>query len=123
MKSYLKKSLAIAIAALMSAGTLASCGDSGESSQGGQTTETSSGASQSDSGNSELATLKILTPESDNPYIFLKDREKYPVWQEFKSLLADKGVSLDFEVIATDQYLSLIHIFLRKNSMIVCSCL
>ncbi len=104
MKSYLKKSLAIAIAALMSAGTLASCGDSGESSQGGQTTETSSGASQSDSGNSELATLKILTPESDNTYIFLKDREKYPVWQEFESLLADKGVAVDMEIIATDQY-------------------
>ena len=105
MKSYLKKSLAIAIAALMSAAALAGCGDSGESSQAGGTSGTSASTSGSNEGtDGELTTLKILTPESGNTYIFVKDRENYPVWQEFKSRLADKGVALDMEIIATDQY-------------------
>ncbi len=106
MKGYLKKSLAIAMVAMMSAAAMAGCGDSGNSSSGStpssSTPASSTGGEQS--GEKEITTLKVLTPESDNPYLKLAERDKYPVWQAFEQRMTDHGVAVEMEIVPRDQY-------------------
>lgn len=105
MKGYLKKSIAIALAAMMSAAAMGSCG-SGSGKESSQTASipTSTGDSSAAAQSGGLATLKVLTPESDNPYLKLAEREKYPVWQVLEQNMADKGVAVELEIIPRDQY-------------------
>lgn len=103
MKGYLKKSLAIAMVAMMSAAAMAGCGDSGTSSSG-STPSNSTPASDSSNTQSGVTTLKVLTPESDNAYLKLADREKYPVWQALEQRMTDHGVAVEMEIVPRDQY-------------------
>ncbi|MEG0485291.1 MAG: extracellular solute-binding protein, partial [Oscillospiraceae bacterium] len=48
--------------------------------------------------------LTMLVPNNQNPYIKFDDREDYPVWQELKKLFEAKGLEIEFEVVAPDQY-------------------
>ena len=66
MKGNLKKTLAIALAAMMSAAALASCGGSDAGSS--KADSSTPAPTASDSGEKGVVTLKVLTPESDNPY-------------------------------------------------------
>ena len=103
MKGYLKKSLAIAMVAMMSAAAMAGCGDSGTSSSGSAPSN-STPASDSSNTQSGVTTLKVLTPESDNAYLKLADREKYPVWQALEQRMTDHGVAVEMEIVPRDQY-------------------
>ena len=103
MKNYLKKSITLAVAAMMAAALFGGCGESGTSSQGGSSSQ-GGASSQGGVSSGGTQTLKVLTPESTNPYIHLADRENYEVWKVLKQRLADKGVAVDLEIIAVDQY-------------------
>ena len=103
MKGYLKKSLAIAMVAMMSAAAMAGCGDSGTSSSG-STPSNSTPASDNSGTQTGVTTLKVLTPESDNAYLKLADREKYPVWQALEQRMTDHGVAVEMEIVPRDQY-------------------
>ena len=52
----------------------------------------------------ELLTLTVFGPESSNTYVHLEDREKYPIWQVLMDKFAEKGVTVEVEVVARDQY-------------------
>lgn len=102
MKGNLKKTLAIALAAMMSAAALASCGGSDAGSSKADSSTPASTAS--DSGNKDIVTLKVLTPESDNTYLKLAERENYPVWQALEQRMTDHGVAVELEIVPRDQY-------------------
>ena len=102
MKGNLKKTLAIALAAMMSAAALASCGGSDAGSS--KADSSTPAPTASDSGEKGIVTLKVLTPESDNPYLKLAERENYPVWQALEQRMTDRGIAVDLEIVPRDQY-------------------
>ncbi len=106
MKGNLKKSLAIALAAMMAAAALASCGekDNGSSQQGSSTPSSSVSSTNGAEGEKNIVTLKVLTPESDNAFLKLAERENYPVWQALEQRMTDRGVAVELEIIPRDQY-------------------
>lgn len=114
MEFIMKKLFTGLLCLAMAASLFAGCGGGGASStadSAASTTESEAG-SQSQTGAAEPSggghSLKILGPHNTNPYIKFSEREDYPVWQEFMKLFEARGVEVDFEVVANDQYLTVI---------------
>lgn len=107
MNKKIKRLSALILAGAMSAAVLSGCTTgtpSGEASSGGtaSTGSTAGGASSPAGGGKH--TIKMLVPETDNPFIKTKDRDTYPAWQEANKLFEAQGITLDFELVATDQF-------------------
>ncbi|MFZ2538182.1 MAG: extracellular solute-binding protein, partial [Oscillospiraceae bacterium] len=52
--------------------------------------------------------LKLLGPDGTNLDIKFSEREQYPVWQEFQKLFDAKGIELEYEMVASEQYKTVI---------------
>lgn len=51
-----------------------------------------------------LRTIRILSPENENQYIKISDREEYPIWQILTDKLAERNIRLELECVPHDQY-------------------
>ncbi len=98
----LKKTLAIALAAALFTTMAAGCAKTPASS-GGDVTSTGSAAG-SETPSTEKHTFKAMVRESDNTYCHFADRDKYLVWQELNKIFQSKGLEIEFDIIQTDQY-------------------
>ncbi|MEG0691457.1 MAG: extracellular solute-binding protein [Oscillospiraceae bacterium] len=97
MRKNMKQIIAIALATLMTAASLAGCGEKSPE-------NTSSSNGQSSDGN-KTHNIKVLCPENTNTFLKFADREEYPVYQELVELFAKKGLTVEYEVVPDDQYM------------------
>lgn len=105
-----KQLLAGVLAISLTAGLAVGCGGDNTSSSGSASSNTSSGGS-ADSGSTSAGThkLKLLGPDATmNNDLKFSEREEYPVWQEFQKLLDAKGLQLEYEMVANEQYKTVI---------------
>lgn len=89
-----KRFFSVTLAAFIVAGMLGACNTVSSESQ------TSDGASPQ----SQMHHLKIMGPESTNPFIKMNDRENYSVWKQFEEDLRARGLEIEVEIIPVDQY-------------------
>lgn len=99
----MKKVLALILSAIMVLPILTACGKT-PASNSSTDLSTTPGANSAADGNQ--LHLKILVPNNKNQFIKFDEREDYPVWQELKKLFAEKNLSIEFEIVAPDQYLT-----------------
>lgn len=52
----------------------------------------------------EVKTLKVLGPEGTTGKFKFSERDHYSIWPKFEELMAEYGLDLEFEVVASDQY-------------------
>ena len=109
MKKVTKRLIAISLTLLLMISLFSACapkdGDKSDDQvkePGTETQDKEKGGDVSDK--AETRTIKIMGPESSNPYSKFEDRENYVAWQEFKKLFEAKGLEPEFEIVATDQY-------------------
>ncbi len=102
MKEIVKRTLAVLLASAAVV-SLAGCGEG--NTQTSQSSISSGGSSAANGGDTQgVSTIRILSSETDNPYIKLEDREEYEIWGYLEKLFADKDLALDIEIIPVDQY-------------------
>lgn len=95
MKQYKKRILAAVSLAALLAVCLSACGS----------TLSDAPAPSSDGGAPvEIHRLRIMGPESSNPFIKMSDRENYSVWNRFVEDLRERGLEIDVEIVPIDQY-------------------
>lgn len=97
MNKKVKSVFSACLTLALLAGSFSSCGENPSSSE-----NSTNGSSTSDQ--KEISTLNVLCSDNTNPYIKFSEREQYPLWEEFESKLAERGVALEFEVVPSDQY-------------------
>ena len=56
----------------------------------------------------DVKTLHVLGPEGATGKFKFSERDRYSVWSEFEKLMDEYGLDLEFEVVAYDQYQSVI---------------
>lgn len=101
MKSIYKRIICgVSVAAMLTA-TLAGCSNADD--KKGTTTTASDGTTV------EVHKIKALgqdaTMQND---IKFAERDQYPVWQEYEELLKAKGLEIDYELVAAEQYKTVI---------------
>ena len=95
-----QKALALALSSLVAlSAALTGCGE-----PAAPAASSSAPAADSSAPAAEPLHLNILAPNNSNQFLKFDDREEYPVWQELNKLFAEKNLTLDFEVVAPDQY-------------------
>lgn len=108
MKKKTLRMLSIAIVMLLMVGLFSACSQDGNKGADGDKnapSETGDKDNAKEGGDSTgTHTLKIMGPESSNPYIKFSEREKYSAWEEFEKLFEEKGIKPEFEIVAVDQY-------------------
>lgn len=106
MSSRLRKLVQGALALLMVTIMLAGCTGGGGASPTPANTANTQDSTQDtvSSTDTQMHTIRILGPESSNPYIKFADREKYSSWKAFEELFAQKNVIPEFEIVPVDQY-------------------
>ena len=72
-------------------------------------TDDKSGSTVSGEAGTEKTILTILGPDATmNNDLKFEEREEYPVWQEFNKLFEDENIGFEFELVASDQYKTVI---------------
>lgn len=56
----------------------------------------------------EVKTLTVLGPEGTTGKFKFSERDHFSIWPKFEELMAEYGLNLEFEVVAQDQYQSII---------------
>ncbi len=101
-QSIFRKVLAISLSLLMAVAT-AACGQTSPASSQAQTNSQTSGTTST--AEKKAHTIKILGKDRRDNLILVKDREDYPVWQEFAKYIKDEAnITLDFELVPKEQY-------------------
>lgn len=103
MKSTHKRILAALAAIVMTTSALVGCAnnDSGSTASGGT-------ASAGEPG-TKVHKLRVLGPDATmSNDIKFAERDQYPVWQEFEGLLKAKGLEIEYEMVASAQYKTVI---------------
>lgn len=104
MKKKLWNIMSVVLAVLLMVSVLSACSQQATDTPGQTPTNSPAGGTTDLPGETPLKTIKIMGPESSNPYIKFSDREKFSSWLEFEKLFTEKGLVPEFEIIATDQY-------------------
>ncbi|MEA4890607.1 MAG: extracellular solute-binding protein [Clostridiaceae bacterium] len=107
MNKNIRKSLVLVLICLLAVAMLAACNGGAAVTTGTQTNGTTAAGSNTagtTTGAAKTHVLKIMGPESTNTYIKFADRERYSSWKAFEKLFTAKGITPEFEIIANDQY-------------------
>jgi putative aldouronate transport system substrate-binding protein len=106
MKKSLRRIMPAAVAMLVATSLFSACSQKNTDTSGKTPASSSKESSEETTKTEEtkVKTIKIMGPESSNPYIKFSERERYSSWKEFEKLFTNKGLKPEFEVIATDQY-------------------
>lgn len=114
-RTNLKKALSIVLALIFVVGIFAGCGNRSNSSDPSSsdaakdTPDSSSSDAVKDTSDSDTTdqikqrTLSLMIKNNANAFDFAT-RDRFPVWQEAEKLFTDKGLTLEFDIIESDQY-------------------
>ena len=102
LEKKLWRYLSVTLAVLLMMGVLSACATSPQTT--GSSNKNKSKGSNQAADKAGSKTIHIMGPETGNPHIHFKDREKYSSWKEFQKLFKEKGLNPKFEVVANDQY-------------------
>lgn len=94
-----RRVISIALASAMALSLLAGCSEKG----GTTGTESTPGAPKIEDNKPKTHTLNMLGREGGSTIKFA-EREKYPVWGELQKLLDEKGLKINYELVANEQY-------------------
>ena len=98
MLKSLRRVLSVALAALMIVTLFGACAKDNAKAPG------ETGTAEPNGNKTGTKTIHIMGPESSNPYVKFAERDRYNSWKEFEKLFQEKGLTPEFEIVATDQY-------------------
>ncbi len=103
MSSNKKRILAAALAAVLTV-SLTACSSSGNNSSNSSSDAGNSSSTPSDTTEPKTHTLTILGRDPTNDPVKWEDRDQYPTWIKLEELFQSKGLNLEYELVAPEQY-------------------